>query len=350
MDRSPRAEEHPSEVNNTDLNRVITDLPALEALYMSDPSLLTPQIAEETDDDDDAYAPHEPIQFGIGTFDPQTLRYYSAPRLPQFKWSEGIKERGQGVFEELAADTSEALSQSDSSVSPKLTEKSPTKDSDYDTEDELRLIREYRAAANTCTSFKQAFDELLAEQHAKRGTEPPPPPRAKLLPVDQESQSLQAQQQSSSAAAQPQHNTTSCDASNVELAKNAEKWMHEEVKMVFEKYIERRDDLKGLDCRFNELCHQCFSVENYNKIFHHYNFTVMMKKPNSVDWVVTLYFAEVKQIFGRKYYFCCRLEPNENGNCHACKSQGMEELKHPATGGFDAGSPNTGFNLWYTDE
>ncbi|TVU23837.1 hypothetical protein EJB05_26220, partial [Eragrostis curvula] len=258
-------------------------------------------------------------------------------------------------FEELAADTSEALSQSDSSFSPNSTEKYPATDSDYDTEEELRLIREYRAAANICTSFKQAFDELLAEQHAaradlaaKRGTEPPP--RAKLLPVDQESQSLQTQQQSSSAAAQPQHNTTPCDASNVELAKNVEKWMREEVKMVFEKYIERRDDLKGLDCRFNELCHQCFSVKNYNEIMHHYNFTVMMKKPTSVDWVVTLYFAEVKHIFGRKYYFCCPLEPNENGNCHACKRQGMEELKHPTTGGFDAGSPNTGFNLWYTDE
>jgi hypothetical protein len=31
-----------------------------------------------------------------------------------------------------------------------------------------------------------------------------------------------------------------------ELAENAENWMDEEVKMVFEKYIERRDDLKAL--------------------------------------------------------------------------------------------------------
>jgi hypothetical protein len=36
----------------------------------------------------------------------------------------------------------------------------------------------------------------------------------------------------------------------------------------------------------------------------------MKEEPNSVDWVVALYFAEV---FGRKYYFCCRLDPNENG-------------------------------------
>ncbi|TVU02623.1 hypothetical protein EJB05_51865, partial [Eragrostis curvula] len=201
------------------------------------------------------------------------------------------------------------------------------------TEEELRLIREYRAAANTCTSFKQAFDELLAEQHAaraelaaKRGTEPPLPLQAELLPVDQESQSVQAQQQSCSAAAQPHH------ASNTELIENAEKWMCEEVKM-------------GLDCQFTELCHQCFNVENYNKIFHHYNFKARIKKPNSVGWLDALYFAEVKQMFGRKFYFCCRLEPNENGHCYACKSQSVEELQHPATGGYETGLPNVGFGL-----
>ncbi|TVU23834.1 hypothetical protein EJB05_26217, partial [Eragrostis curvula] len=143
-------------------------------------------------------------------------------------------------------------------------------------------------------------------------------------------------------------NSCRYEASNAELDENADNWMREEVKIVFEKYTERREDLKaGFDCQFNELCHQCFSVENYNKIFHHYNFTVKMKKHNSVDWVVALYFAEVKQIFGRKYYFCCRLEPNENGHCYACKSQGVEDLQHPATGGFDAGLPNVGFSMWY---
>ncbi|TVU23817.1 hypothetical protein EJB05_26200, partial [Eragrostis curvula] len=341
------SQEHSSEVSNSELDVAAPDFPALEGLSLSDPQLVTPQTYEETDDDDDAYihgggaAPHEPIEFGIGTFGPQTLRY-SAARRPQFKWSEGIKERGQGMFEELAADTSEVLSENDSSCSPKSNEKYPTKDSDYDTEEELRLIREYRAAANTCTSFKQAFDELLAEQHAaraelaaKRGTEPPLPLQAELLPVDQESQSVQAQQQSCSAAAQPHHGTASrkprCEASNTELIENAEKWMCEE----------------GLDCQFTELCHQCFNVENYNKIFHHYNFKARIKKPNSVGWLDALYFAEVKQMFGRKFYFCCRLEPNENGHCYACKSQSVEELQHPATGGYETGLPNVGFGLWY---
>ncbi|XP_062198281.1 uncharacterized protein LOC133901004, partial [Phragmites australis] len=80
-------------------------------------------------------------------------------------------------------------------------------------------------------------------------------------------------------------------------------------------------------------------VESYDKFIHHYNFTVRMKTPSSVDWIVELFFAEVKEIFGRKYYFCCPLEPNENGNCYACKNR-VGYLKHPATGGFDMGLPD----------
>lgn len=38
-----------------------------------------------------------------------------------------------------------------------------------------------------------------------------------------------------------------------------------------------------------------------------------MKKYDSDDWNETIYFAEVKMIFRRKYYFCCPLEPRENG-------------------------------------
>ncbi|GJN25754.1 hypothetical protein PR202_gb13624 [Eleusine coracana subsp. coracana] len=225
-------------------------------------------------------------------------------------------------------------------------------------EEELRLLDAYLAASTPITSIRQGFDKLLAAEHAaltklaaERGLEPPPPRQSKHFPVDRETQSLQTQQQPSSAAAQTQHSTAPgkprCEASNAELVENAENWMREEVKILFEKYIETREDLKGLDWCFNELCHQCFNVESYNKIFHHYNFTVKMKKPNSVDWVDALYFAEVKQVFGSKYYFCCRLEPNENGNCYACKSQGVEDLQHPATGGFDSGSSNVGFGLWY---
>ncbi|TVU23824.1 hypothetical protein EJB05_26207, partial [Eragrostis curvula] len=350
------AQEHPSELSSSELGAPVTDL-TLEALSLSDPPALTPQITgEETsdDDDDDAYAydhdaPHEPIEFGMGTFGPQTL-YYSAPR-PKFKWLGGY-DRGQVPIEELAADPSVA------ELDPSRSQEVSGSDSDNDTEEELRLLSEY-LAANTCTSLRQAFDEVIAVEHAaltelaaERGIEPPPPRQGKHSQVHQESESLQAQQQPLPAAAQPQQSTAPrkarCEASNEELVENAENWMREEVKMVFEKYTQRINDPKaGSDCQFNELCHQCFSVESYNKIFHHYNFTVKLKNPNSVDWVTALYFAEVKQMFGRKYYFCCRLEPNENGHCYACKSQGVEDLQHPATGGFDAGSPNVGFSMWY---
>jgi hypothetical protein len=97
----------------------------------------------------------------------------------------------------------------------------------------------------------------------------------------------------------------------------------------------------------------------------------MKEEPNSVDWVVALYFAEV---FGRKYYFCCRLDPNENGidpciiemsvnmlqysyhlydmlllpgECYACKGQGVEDLQHPVTGGFESGLSDVPFGSWY---
>ncbi|RCV39340.1 hypothetical protein SETIT_8G215600v2 [Setaria italica] len=122
--------------------------------------------------------------------------------------------------------------------------------------------------------------------------------------------------------------------------------MRDEVTLVFQNYIGRRDDLKIVDYHLDELCHQCVSVEDYHNIFHHYNFTVKLKKVNSYDWVGALYFAEVKQMFGRKSYFCCPLEPNENGRCYACQNQGVDDLRHPATGGFT----DVGYGLWYPDE
>jgi hypothetical protein len=68
-----------------------------------------------------------------------------------------------------------------------------------------------------------------------------------------------------------------------------------------------------LEGQFDKLCHQCCNVEDHNEVFHHYNFKVKTREPDSADWTVRLYFAEVKEIFGRKYYFCWPLEPNEDG-------------------------------------
>ncbi|KAF8665982.1 hypothetical protein HU200_054071 [Digitaria exilis] len=77
--------------------------------------------------------------------------------------------------------------------------------------------------------------------------------------------------------------------------------MRDEVMTCFRKYA-------ILESHLDELCSQCFNVEDYNKLFHHYNFKVKMRKPYLVDWT----------IFGRKYYFCCPLEPNENGTINSC--------------------------------
>ncbi|KAL6599500.1 hypothetical protein ACP70R_045637 [Stipagrostis hirtigluma subsp. patula] len=134
-----------------------------------------------------------------------------------------------------------------------------------------------------------------------------------------------------------------CEASNEEIAQNGKKWMSEEVMVAFRKYVEKHDDLKELEYKFGELHRQCFSVENYHKIFHHFNFTVKMKAPGSTDWTSMLCFAEVKEILTQKIYFCSPLEPYENGHCDACKNQGMDELKHPVVGTFDRGSAGAEF-------
>jgi YHS domain-containing protein len=54
-------------------------------------------------------------------------------------------------------------------------------------------------------------------------------------------------------------------------------------------------------------------VENYSIRFHHFNFEVKIENPISRDSRVSLFFAELKEIFGKKYYFCSPLEQNENG-------------------------------------
>uniref|UniRef100_A0ACD5X952 Uncharacterized protein n=1 Tax=Avena sativa TaxID=4498 RepID=A0ACD5X952_AVESA len=105
----------------------------------------------------------------------------------------------------------------------------------------------------------------------------------------------------------------------------------------------RYEDLMEFDYEFEELKCQCFHVENYCKIFHHFNFTIKMKEPGSSEWVSTLFFAEVKEILRRTIYFCCPLEPDEYGNCYACKNQRMDHLQHPIIGAFDRGSPDTVF-------
>lgn len=134
-----------------------------------------------------------------------------------------------------------------------------------------------------------------------------------------------------------------CEVPDEEIIQHGKNWMTKEMMFAFEEYAERSTNLTGLDWQIEEICHQCFNVEYYHKVFHHYNFTVKIESPRSSDSRVALFFAEVKEIFGRKYYFCCPIEPNENGQCYACHNQGFDDLRHPATGGYDRGSMDIAF-------
>jgi hypothetical protein len=196
--------------------------------------------------------------------------------------------------------------------------------------------------------------------------------------------------------------------STEEIVQNGKRWMSEEVMLAFEKYIEGRDEFRvcvvssvllfllnlkkftyevlfqDVVYRLDELQHQCFSVDAYQKVFHHYNFTVKMKKPTLEDWLLTCYFAEVKQIYGKKSYLCRPLKPRDNGMhffsfvsfkmntyifkfvakllfyvfmymflklgyCHGCVNQGMVALKHPDNDEveFEVGYFNTGCPFIY---
>ncbi|GJN05036.1 hypothetical protein PR202_ga22632 [Eleusine coracana subsp. coracana] len=132
------------------------------------------------------------------------------------------------------------------------------------------------------------------------------------------------------------------------VIQDGKQWMRDEVTLCFRKHVEKTRYLAGVVFELDELCHQCFDVENSRKVFQHYNFKIRMKMPAAVEWTKELYFGEVKEIFGTKFYFCCPLEPNESGHCYACQNQGVEDLRHPVTGGFEMGMPDAlPSNFWY---
>uniref|UniRef100_A0A0E0MHP4 DUF3615 domain-containing protein n=1 Tax=Oryza punctata TaxID=4537 RepID=A0A0E0MHP4_ORYPU len=254
--------------------------------------------------------------------------------------------------------------------SSKFAEDKPKDDSD-DVEECLRKLKEYYSKGHIHSNIDDACNEVLAYEYAtltalalEWGTEPPEDPfqQPESSLVDQEVQTLQAPQRTLDAA---QHSMAPCkeepsqqilpihqprtEVSIEEIVENGKKWMSEEVMVAFKNYIEGKADFAGHQYHL-ELCHQCFNVESYFENFHHYNFNVKIKKHDSDEWTESMYFAEVKMIFRRKYYFCCPLEPRENGHCYACRNQGMDELRHPATGGFEMGSPDTVFPYMYTSD
>lgn len=150
--------------------------------------------------------------------------------------------------------------------------------------------------------------------------------------------------------ASPTENSVQGEPSTKEIIEDAKKWMGEEVMVAFKKYIKWQDQFKDVEYSLDELQHQCFSVESYDHTFHHFNFTVKMKKPDG-DWSSTPYFAQVKEIYGRKYYTCYELSSYDDGHCYACINQGMHALKHPiGEFGYDGGHPDTGSPFLYLSD
>ncbi|KAM3328579.1 hypothetical protein ACQJBY_025991 [Aegilops geniculata] len=138
--------------------------------------------------------------------------------------------------------------------------------------------------------------------------------------------------------ASTRENIVQAEVSTEEIIENGKKWMGEEVMLAFKKYKEGKSQFKdvvhyGLD----ELQHQCFNMLSYDHTFHHFNFTIKMEKSGG-DSSSTPFFAEVKEIHGRKYYSCYELSSYDDGHCYACKNQGMHALKHPiCLMGYDSG-------------
>ncbi|KAK3139245.1 hypothetical protein QOZ80_5AG0380160 [Eleusine coracana subsp. coracana] len=125
-------------------------------------------------------------------------------------------------------------------------------------------------------------------------------------------------------------------ASNKETLENGIKWMSEECFLAFLESAERKR-FEGIEHRFGELRSQCLNIEAYDKIVHHYNFTIEAKHGSSDIWSSELYFAEVKQFFGLKSYFCCLLERTDDGRCYGCQNMKCD-LQHPSRGGYEEGN------------
>uniref|UniRef100_A0ACD5UZS3 Uncharacterized protein n=1 Tax=Avena sativa TaxID=4498 RepID=A0ACD5UZS3_AVESA len=198
-----------------------------------------------------------------------------------------------------------------------IVEDNPNEESDFDLEKELQEWREY-CKENTSDTISEGMDKILAVERATLAAEFDKMSAAEradmtarssyFSPAASDAQSLEATEQTSSAEPSRQRllrRQLRREVSEEEIIQNGKNWMNKEVMLAFDKYKKRTTNLKGLDCQLEELCHQCFNVENYNKIFHHYNFSVKITDPSSSDSKVALFFAEVKEIFGKANYFCC---------------------------------------------
>uniref|UniRef100_A0ACD5YIS8 Uncharacterized protein n=1 Tax=Avena sativa TaxID=4498 RepID=A0ACD5YIS8_AVESA len=119
--------------------------------------------------------------------------------------------------------------------------------------------------------------------------------------------------------------------------------MTDECLLAFKNYVQDIN-LKDNEYKFGELCCRCYRFQAHGKIYQHFNFTMQTKLRNSGIWTSKLYFSQVEELSGVKYYFCCTLEATDNGDCYECERQQIGRLKHPRRGGYEEGCCDR-FNL-----
>ncbi|XP_047091162.1 uncharacterized protein LOC124703003 isoform X1 [Lolium rigidum] len=263
--------------------------------------------------------------------------------LPEFKVLALNEGHPKPELTDSSKEGDTANSETESEV---VVEEEPKDESDCDSEEEWCKFREYK---------KRMLDKDFAPQSATQAAASDKNSAVENVTeysgvAEWADRSYLTWQKSLLVCSEAQHTMVApssdeppSEVSDEDIIQNGEKWMSDEVMVAFNEYIETTDKLRELEYCFEKLCHQCFNVECYFKIFHHFNFTVKTKHPSSDDWKSITYFAELKEIFGEKYYFCCPLESSENGRCYACRNQGVYDLMHPATGGFERGLPGTVF-------
>uniref|UniRef100_A0A0E0IVT0 DUF3615 domain-containing protein n=1 Tax=Oryza nivara TaxID=4536 RepID=A0A0E0IVT0_ORYNI len=102
------------------------------------------------------------------------------------------------------------------------------------------------------------------------------------------------------------------------------KWMRKEVIEAFETYSEAN----VVDYELEDLSRQCLIFDDCGQPYHHYNFTMKSKRPDS----------DLESSTN------CPDSDLESSHCHGCRNSGID-LKHPSNGGYEEGNADSGFSF-----
>lgn len=68
-----------------------------------------------------------------------------------------------------------------------------------------------------------------------------------------------------------------------------------------------------VEYELEDISHQCLIFDDCAKSYHHYNFIMKSKGPDSYLEGSCRFFAEVEVVDGERHYFCCPLQPDDDG-------------------------------------